>query len=231
MIKDLISYQETDAKLRTIEVALSGSPARKKAGSAKAYIESVEENVNKLDDRASVLDNEYQLAIKQQAKLNEQLEELKKALESAEDDNELNYLSKKAEELANAIKKMVAQVNKISEEMQKIVSEYASIRAKAKSAQAQYAEAKAEYDKLKASYQAEREEIAKQLATLKKAVDPALMEKYERKRANKMFPIVFEVTGEVCGACQMELSLLEKNKLKNGEVIECDQCGRILYKK
>ena len=55
------------------------------------------------------------------------------------------------------------------------------------------------------------------------------MERYLKKRANKIFPVVYAVSNKVCGACNMELSMSELNKLKNGEVIECDQCGRILY--
>ena len=55
MIKNLLAYQEIDAKLYDIELKLSTSDERKKAVSAKKYIDGVEENVNKLDDHSASL--------------------------------------------------------------------------------------------------------------------------------------------------------------------------------
>lgn len=231
MINQLLNYQQTDAKLRKIEVELSSSPARKKAASAKVYIEGVNENVNKLDDKAGHLSSDYESLVAEQKRLNEQLNELQKALEQAEDENAFNYLAKKLDVLLGAIKSLSAKLNVISDESQKVVKEYSGIRNATKVAQTQFAESKEEYDKFKASFAQEKKEIETELAALRKEVDPALMEKYDKKRANKMFPIVHEVTSNVCGACRMELSMLELNKLKSGEIIECDQCGRMLYQK
>ena len=231
MINQLLNYQQADAKLRKIEVELSSSPARKKAASAKMYIEGVNDNVNKLDDKAGHISSDYEGLIAEQKRLNEQLGELQKALEQAEDENAFNYLAKKLEVLIGAIKSLSAKISAISEESQKVVKEYSGIRNATKAAQTQFAESKEEYDKLKASVAQEKQAVEAELATLKKKVDPVLMEKYDKKRANKMFPIVYEVTSNVCGACRMELSMLELNKLKGGEIIECDQCGRMLYQK
>ena len=141
----------------------------------------------------------------------------------------INFYIKKAEDLIAQIKSLSASLNKNGDESQKVVKEYSTIKAQTKNAQAQYAESKEEYDKLKASFKQEMDDINKELESLKKSVDATLMEKYQKKRANKIFPIVYPVTSGVCGYCRMELSMLELNKLKNGEIIECDQCGRILY--
>ena len=64
---------------------------------------------------------------------------------------------------------------------------------------------------------------------LAKAVEPTLMERYQKKRADKMYPILYEVKNNACGACRMNLSMSDMNKLKNGEVIDCEQCGRMIY--
>lgn len=230
MIKDLIAYQNVDAKLRKIESELAQSPCRKKAISAKNYILNTPETVNKLDDRALQLSNAYEELLRQQASLIEQQKELSQAMEKAEDGKEMAFLIKKADELISAIKQVSSTCAKVNEDLQKVIKEYSSVRATNKSAQAQYAEATEEYEKLKESFKDERESIQKELEALKSKVDPILMEKYLKKRQNKMFPIVYEVTGEACGSCLMELSMLEKNKLKNGEIIECEQCGKLLYK-
>lgn len=231
MIKDLLNYQQADAKLRKIEVELAGTPARKKMSSAKAFLVGVEESVNKLDDKASHLTAEFEKIEQSRVKLEEQLQELKKAMDDAQDESEIAYLSKKTDELSTLIKNALVTINKINEEFQDIMKEYATIKSKTKAAQTQYAEAKEEYEKQKSAVEEEVKSLNSQLEQLKSSVDAILMEKYLKKRQNKMFPIVFEVSSKVCRACGMELSMLELNKLKNGEIIECEQCGRMLYQK
>ena len=82
------------------------------------------------------------------------------------------------------------------------------------------------------SVKEEKASVEKELESLKAKVDPALMEMYLKKRNDsKIYPVVFAVSGEYCGACSTELSMSEKEKLKRGEIIECgnDKCGRLIY--
>lgn len=230
MIEELLNYQEKDAELRKIEQELSGSEERKKAIVAKRYLDGVEESVAKLDARAAKLAEEYQNALNEQEKLKEQEQEFVKAVDSAEDDTEAGYILKKIEELSGKIKNLMSRAEKLSEEMTSVVKDYVKIKGETKAAQAQYTENGKKYNELKASVKDEREKIEAELKELAKKVDPALMERYLKKRAGKIYPVVYEVRGNVCGACNMELPMSEMGKLKNGEVIDCDQCGRLLYK-
>lgn len=229
MIKALKEYQVQDAKLRDIEKILSGSEERKKAVTAKKYLEGVEESVNKLDLHAAELKASYEKMLLNQEKLKAQQAEIAEVLAKVEDENEALYLIKKVEELFAKVKTLSSDLAKISEEMQNVGKEYSSIKKTTQAAQAQYKENAEKYNALKDSYKAEKEEIEKQLEGLKKNVDKDLMERYLKKRANKIYPVLYEVKGDVCGACRMELSMSEITKLKNGEIIDCDQCGRLLY--
>jgi predicted nucleic acid-binding Zn-ribbon protein len=231
MIEALLNYQTADAKLRKIEKTLADSEERKKAMSAKKYLEGVEENVNKLDVRASELMGLYEQMTDEQLKLKEQENVLKESLDSVADEKEATYLLKKAEELIGKIKSLGAKAGKIAEEIQSIMKEYSTIKNTTKAARAQYSENVEKYNALKDSVKAEKEEVEKQLETLKGKVDASLMDRYLKKRAGKIYPVLYEVRGDVCGACNMQLPMSEMNKLKNGEIIDCDQCGRLLYQK
>lgn len=231
MIQELLKYQEIDASLKKIENELADSPERKKAITAKKYLDGVEENVNKLDDKAGNLSAEYQAKLEELNKFKELEQELVSALNEIDDQAQAGYLIKKAEELIAKIKSVNAEINNLSNAVSAVMKEYVNIKNTTKAAQLQYNENGKKYNEFKASKQAEKTEIEQQLATLKAKVDPKLMEMYLQKRANKIYPVVYEVSNSVCGACSMSLSLSELNKLKNGEVIECDQCGRILYQK
>lgn len=229
MINELLNYQQEDAKLRKIEVELSGSEARKKAVNAKKYLDGVEEAVNKLDVKASSLMQEYENLLAEQGKLKENAEELGKAIDGAEDENGASFIIKKIEEIASKIKRVSEKVNAVSEEIQSVLKEYMGVKATTKKAQEQYAQSGKEYNELKESKREEREALEKSLKTLEAKVEPSLMARYQEKRKNKVFPIVYEASGDFCGACGTELPLTLKNKLKAGEVIDCANCGRILY--
>lgn len=230
MIKSLLTYQETDAKLREIELKLSGSEERKKALSAKKYLDGVEESLNKLDLKASELNAAYEKCVEDLNKLKEQESEFAAAADEAEDLNAIEYLGKKTDELLSRIKTLSATAARIAEEIQAVLKEFAQTKAKTKAAQAQYNENAPKYAELKNSLKGEKEAVEKELSELKKKVDPALMAKYEKKRSG-FYPVVYEVKVDACGACNMQLSMSEIGKLKNGETIECEHCGRLLYMK
>ena len=135
MVKALLAYQEMDAKLRKIEVELASSPARKKMVSAKNFIDNTPDGVNKLDDKALSLSVQYENLIQDQKKITEQQAELAKAIEFAEEQTEIKYLIKKADELLSQIKQISANISKVNEELQKVMKEYNTLRVQNKSAQ------------------------------------------------------------------------------------------------
>lgn len=229
MIQNLLNYQSVDAKLKDIEKKLAGSEEKKKALTAKKYLEGVEENVNKLDSRAEELKSAFEKAVADQNKLKEQQLEISEALKVSEDEKEVQFLIKKADELIKNIKAIEGLSNKLLEEIQSIIKNYSGIKKNTQVAQAQYKENAEKYNELKDSIKGEKDKVESELQALKEKVDPALMERYLKKRADKMYPVLFEVKGDNCGACGMELSMAEKTKLKNGEVIDCDNCGRMNY--
>ncbi len=231
MIDKLLEYQKEDCNLREIEITLSSSKERKAAIEAKKFLEGVEESIKVLEIKAEQLNNALDLAKVEHDKLLEQKGELDGAMATVSDENEANYLAKKAEELIGKLKAISQTFTQITADMQTVLGEYASLVKKFKATQAEYAENAKKYSELKESVLGKRTEIEAKLEEIKKQVDPSLMARYQKKREGKMYPIVYEVTSNVCGACNMELPMAVQTRLKNGEVIECDQCGRMLYKK
>ncbi|MBE7081226.1 MAG: hypothetical protein E7372_01535 [Clostridiales bacterium] len=229
MIKALKEYQTKDARLKEIENILLSSEERKKRNSAKKYILGVEENVNKLDDKAIELKATLDKIMLDGKKLEEQQQEIMQTLDAVADEKEVQFLIKKVDEILAKIKALNADAEKISKEMQSVVSEYEKIKKTTKVAQVQYKENADKYKALESSYQAEKEGLESELKSLSKEVEPSLMERYLKKRADKMYPILYAVKNDACGACRMNLSMSDMNKLKNGEVIDCEQCGRMIY--
>lgn len=232
MIEELLMYQQADAKLYAIESKLSGSEDRKKAAVAKKYVDGAEEKMANLEARAAKLIEEYNRAVQEQKEIADFGKEFESAIAEADDSNALSYLEKRAEGVENKIKVLTDKLGEIEKQMQLVLKEYADFRDKLKNMQEQFKESAKNYNELRESVKADKEEIEKELEELKARVDPALMERYMAKRKAKVYPVLYAINGEnMCGACNMELSMADTNKLKKGEVIECSQCGRLLYKK
>ena len=231
MIEQLLKYQEVDAKLRKIEVELSGNEDRKKAIVAKKYLEGVEETLEKLEARAAELASAYERVSDDLERMKEASEEFATAFEGANELGETDYLLKRTEKIQGIIKNLSAEANKISEEMKKVLKDYSELKTNTQTYKAQLAECGKKYNELKDSKKDEMDKIKAELEVIKKTVDPSLMARYEEKRKEKIFPIVVEAREQYCGACNMELPMAATHKLKSGEVIDCDQCKRMIYAK
>lgn len=230
MIKALLNYQENDKKLFEIEMKLSTSEERKKAVSARKYLESVDENLTKLDLRAGELDFVLKTVIKEKEKLKEELQDVKTVSSGIESREEAEFIVKKIEKIVTAIKKVSDEIDRIEKEILSIATEHSKIAATTKQAKEQYLTYKAKYDDLKKSVEDEIGEIKACLDQIAKGVEVGLLNLYKEKRKSlNKCPVIFKVNGKVCGACNMELPGNTLGKIKAGEVIVCETCGRLLY--
>jgi predicted nucleic acid-binding Zn-ribbon protein len=85
--------------------------------------------------------------------------------------------------------------------------------------------------KVAADIDAELAEIAGRHAELRAAVDPALLERYDRLRRQNMVAAA-ALNGSRCEGCHLDLSAAELDEVRAvaraGGVAECPHCGRLL---
>ena len=235
MIEKLLAYQEMDANLKSLEAKILGSEERKKVASAKKYLEGVEENLNKLNAQAGDIYSTYEALKSKQEKALEKEQDINKALLTLQDGTEAEYLLKKANELMQELKNIDQELNKLSSAINEMAKEYNQIKNSTALAQAQFAEYRPKYEAIRNEIQPEKEKVEAQLAELAKGIDKNLMELYLKKRAEKIFPIVNEVKANgkdfMCGKCYNLLDLSAVSKLNKGELVECDHCHTLMFKK
>lgn len=229
MIDALLKYQEVDAKLNKIDSELSKSEERQKFMSARKYLEGVSDLIAKLEQKSAELSANYNNIVNKQNSIKEQITEFHHSLEIVEDEAGASFLLKKADELFAVLKSIEEETSKIETEMKNTIKEYVNVVSTFKKAKEQYAVYREKYVQLKDKYADERKSIIDELEKLKKDVEPSLMERYLKKREDKIFPVLFEVKNGFCGACGMEVPSATDARLKAGEIIECDQCRRLMY--
>ena len=76
-----------------------------------------------------------------------------------------------------------------------------------------------------------KEQAVAEADKLKEGIDPALLKRYTAIRSNYTNPIA-TVENNQCSGCRMSLPTSIVKKVESGTgLVECENCGRILYNK
>lgn len=134
------------------------------------------------------------------------------------------------------VQKLLETLNHYEQELQKIRKDSEVRDRQQKEIRVRAAKAKAEYDELKQVYDQEFRKDSEKLAALKrkaeaasKGIKPELLERYANIKQHATPPMA-RLEGGQCGGCYMSLpSVTLKQIQTEGRVVECDNCGRILY--
>jgi len=90
---------------------------------------------------------------------------------------------------------------------------------------------RAEQKQLKSEIEERKEQLAgltEKRASLSAVIEPKAVEFYTELRKGKGTAVV-RVEQGICHGCRISLSSAEMQRVKNGALIECTSCGRILY--
>ncbi|MBQ9482542.1 MAG: hypothetical protein IJU84_10345 [Clostridia bacterium] len=226
----LAEYQSIDAELKAIEQELSANEDRKKGIAAKKFLDTVNDSLAELDRKAAEFDNAYTKYTETFRKLSETQKEFDNVFEEYSGEDEINFVKKKAQELVDELKRLEKLINHLKEEILSITEQYNTLKKKTMAAQKQFKESGQKYTEFKASKAKAQEEIQVRLKALEKDIDPQALSLYKQRRADKIFPILYEYAGAgFCPHCRTEISKLAESNLSKSGIIVCDNCGRILY--
>lgn len=224
-MQEILKYQELDLKLKKLENELNSSANKKSAGEMQQYLRDGQTRLVKLEETAKVLVEQYQKATTLYNDFVNKLEALAKEVDGGVKENietVLKKFSADAEKLDNHI---INLANKIAA----VNKEFESLMNNAKKARNNLEIYKANFAKEKAKYDPEIEKLKKELEAQKKKVDQALLQKYLVKAEGKNVAILVPETNGRCGGCRMEISGVKLSTLKAKGMIECENCGRIIY--
>lgn len=230
-IEQLLKYQKEDEKLIKLEQEAASSEERKKYVQSKNFMTKAPEKLDQIDAKAAELER---MAVR----LNSVYEELAEALkdfdaldEMVEEGANVAFYKKSALSLQDKIKSLKSEINSLTANVKSVDEEYKALKKKVIAMQKQYKESHAVYNAYKEEKRKEMAVEEEELKKLAKGIDPAIFAKYQTKRSERIFPIICEVKGDRCSKCGIELSLAGKENLASGDVVECENCHRFLYKK
>lgn len=229
MLQAILKYQEIDRRLFKLDNELAESEERKKYAKLRKFLKTAPEKLDALETKAAALSSEAQALTKKYEEVSATLGDFDNLDELIEGGADVSFYKKKAQSIVENLKKVKADLIALQNSIKETADEYQKLKKQVISAQKQYAEAEESYKAVENSQKDERTAILKELAEAEKAVDKALLARYQTKRKEKIFPVVGELYSGRCPFCSMEPPLIAKSNLANG--IECDHCHRIIFEK
>ena len=232
MFGKILEYQKIEGIVIKLENELSKSSDREKASEIQKELKNHHSRLIVLEESAKKVNAAYTLAIKKYQEYNEKLAELEKQVESVSDDK-VDLYEKAYKDFVNIASGLEKEIAKMHNEIQQISHEYEEIIKRSKVGREKFDVFKAKYTKLKNELEPQIADNKEKLAKLQKEIDAKLYQKYMQKRENRIFPIFVPLSDNKCGGCRMEISASKLGSMKSNEfgVIECENCGRIIYTK
>lgn len=232
MFDKILEYQKTEGAIIKLENELAKSSDREKAGEIQRELKNYHSRLLVLEENAKRVNAAYALAIKKYQEYNEKLAELEKQVEQASAEK-ADFYEKAYKDFLNIASGLEKEIAKMHNDIQQISHEYEEIIKKSKIGREKFDGHKEKYTKLKNEVEPKIAELKVNLAKIQKEIDGKLYQKYIQKRENRIFPVFVALSDNKCGGCRMEISASKLGAMKNNEfgVIECENCGRIIYTK
>ncbi len=229
VLQDLLEYQKVDARLREIEQSISSSDVRRKFVQAKKFMESAREKFEAQDKRAQDLKNLRDDLARRSEEIGRQIAEYADLDEMVDEGGDVSFYKKNAQTLLDRLRALKGELQKLTADISATAEEYERFKKQGVQMQKQYKEYKEKYDALKAEHAEEVKEINARLAAIAGKLPHETLKKYQQKRKERIFPIIVPLSGDRC-VCGMDFPLAQQGKLAGGNVVECENCHRFVYK-
>lgn len=232
----LYEYQQADAELEAYEKKLKSTPIRKQLIKLQNFLKKQQAVLREMENKSLVEQNalseissQYDRMIELLNKKHKDIGEYEKMELDVIDPGVVRDLVHEYETTFENIVKQKRRAVSVQTKAQETAARLKEILPRVSKAQQDFALLKKQHeDELRAGA-AELDKLKKALETAAAKVDPALIERYNSIKQNRAMPVSQLKDGR-CMGCNMELPSRDLAKLKkSGAIVECENCGRILF--
>ena len=225
----LWEFQKADVEVDKLEASIRRSPVRQKLVKYRDYYAEQQNAMKRMENEVAAMQDRLE-ALKDAIKMtDEQLHSLHAKIE-----NDPPQSAADVQQFMNDARRFQNNLNAYEQEIKRIRKDAGDRERQQHDVRVRAAKAKSEFDKLKLTYEDEKREKDVELDTLKaqaaeKAapIDKEFMERYKEIKKHSMPPLA-ALLGDQCGGCNMSLPSSVSRKVKAGELVECETCGRLL---
>ncbi len=227
---ELLEYQQLDGELRKIEQELASTEEWKKFSQAKKFIDSAQVRLESLDKHAMelrTLRDDLANRAEEMTKTIAEYADLDEILE--ESGGDISFYKKNAQSLLEKLRNVKGELNKLLSEVNSVSEEFKKLKEQTIAMQKQRKEYNEKFKKLRDARAEEVKNLSAKLDAVSKNIAPPILERYKQKRKERIFPIVVPLKGDFC-ICGFEFPKYHQSELAGGNVVECENCRRFVYK-
>ncbi|HHT66305.1 MAG TPA: hypothetical protein GX017_09495 [Clostridiales bacterium] len=232
-LNTLWKYQELDLLMDQYILEKKNSDSRQKLVKLKNYLIKQEENLVSMDKDADRKMNLIDKMQREYTGLSDRIQAQLAKLKSEEEilPEELEVIIKEGMALNDRIRRKEEELKKLTQEMKDFQSRLANIQRKVANAKKEYVDVKKHYDVEVKKINEELGKLKEQRDKIGEGIDKALLAKYKNIKASRS-PVISILMGNQCDGCFMSLASLVVQRVKDGKrIVECENCGRILFDK
>ena len=227
----LWQFMQVDMEADSFENKMRASVNRQKLIKQRDFLKDQQANMKKLEAEVAVMQDRLE-AVQDEA---QRLEKVLSGL-SEEFENNPPASIEAAQQQAEAVQKLVDSLTRYEQELSKMRKDADVKDRQQKEIRVRAAKTKMEFDQLKLEYDKEYKADTARLQQMRerteqesKKVDPSLLAKYRNIKQHCSPPMAKLINGQ-CSGCFMSLPSATLLDIRNGgRIVECDNCGRILY--
>ncbi len=227
----LWKFMQVDMEADRFENQMRQSPNRQKLVKARDFLKDQQANMKKLENDVAVMQDRLEAVEDEASRLEKVLEGLTETYENNPPAN-----AEEAQKQAEAVAKLFETLQRYEAELTKMRKDADTKDRQQKEIRVRAAKTKIEFDQLKVEYDKEFKADTAKLQQMRanteqeaKNVDAAMLAKYRSIKQHCTPPMAKLVNGQ-CSGCFMSLPSATLLDIRNGDrIVECDNCGRILY--
>lgn len=227
----LWNFMQVDMEADGFEAKMRQSANRQKLMKQRDFLKDQQANMKKLENDVAVMQDRLAAVEDEAARLEKVLEGL-----TEEYNNNPPANTEDAQKQADAVAKLLDSLQRYEQELTKMRKDADVKDRQQKEIRVRAAKTKMEFDQLKTEYDKEFKADTAKLQQMRanteaeaKKIDPKLLAKYRTIKQHCTPPMAKLINGQ-CSGCFMSLPSATLLELKNGDrIMECDNCGRILY--
>ena len=225
----LWAYQTEDLKADAIATEIKRSPIRVKLEKARDFIMDRQKQYKQIEDSISSIADRKEILVQALENTIGQIEAQKARMDALDPEDE-DAVAALREEVARSRD----EIRSFEKELSHMSTDSSAFDRQLRSVRVEAAKAKQNFDQLKVDYENEskvkKELLEKQRArakALESTVEPELLAEYTAIKKHTTPPVARLQYGQ-CSGCNTSLPSATLSKIKNGTLVECETCGRMI---
>jgi predicted nucleic acid-binding Zn-ribbon protein len=227
-LEQLLILQDRQQKIRQIQAEIKSLPLQRK--NLEAQLAASAAALAALKHKAQQLEMSRKTLELDAGTRQESISRLKTQQYETRKNDEFRAMGNEIERYEKEIRLIEDQELELMEQAEKIKVELSAEEKKALGSRESIARQMADLEEKGKTLESRLNELTFERSNLAGKIDEDLLGRFERLFASKGDAVIVALEHEVCTGCHMKLTTQTAHRVKNGkEIVNCEQCGRILY--